>query len=454
MEEFKDEKPTEQSASSDGDFVVIREQIKSRPINKSRLMKNTLFAAVSAVVFGLVACVTFFLLAPFVSGYFEKDEEIEAPKIITFPEDPPEEEMDPGDMLLKDEPEIEIDYSLLAEMDEEAIANLISGIEFTISDYQKLYRSLASVASDTLQSMVSVKTVSTDTNWINDMFEQTDEVAGLIVAKENPNLYILTYSKVLEGNSELVVTFYNGVSARAELLQTDSTTGLCVIVVPFENINEVTLENLSVPIFGSSNSVKIVGTPIIAVGSPSGIYGSMNYGIVAGNSQKLYVPDNYYTRLITDIYGSKDATGVVVNVYGHVIGIIDTNFASKEMGNVIGAIGISELKRTLEKLTNDQESSYAGIVGADVPDEAILLYNAPEGTFVTSVEVDSPAMLAGIQSGDIITAFNNVSVTSYSDYIRMLRGTVPDTEVSVTISRSVRDGYKKMTIYFTTGKAE
>ena len=49
------------------EFVFMREEIKARPINRKKLARNTFLAAISAVVFGLVACVTFALLAPFVT---------------------------------------------------------------------------------------------------------------------------------------------------------------------------------------------------------------------------------------------------------------------------------------------------------------------------------------------------------------------------------------------------
>ena len=97
-------KKLESETQEKDEFVFMREEIKSRPINRKKLMRNTMVAAISAVVFGLVACVTFALLAPFVidriSGN-EKEEEVKVePVVISFPEETVEEEMTPEDMIL------------------------------------------------------------------------------------------------------------------------------------------------------------------------------------------------------------------------------------------------------------------------------------------------------------------------------------------------------------------
>ena len=61
------EKEKTANTEDNKDFVFMREQIKSSAVNKKKLAKSTLISAISALVFGLVACVTFFVLAPLVS---------------------------------------------------------------------------------------------------------------------------------------------------------------------------------------------------------------------------------------------------------------------------------------------------------------------------------------------------------------------------------------------------
>ena len=96
-------------------------------------------------------------------------------------------------------------------------------------------------------------------------------------------------------------------------------------------------------------------------------------------------------------------------------------------------------------MINGKELVRFGVTGANVPGEAVLLYNAPRGAFVRTVEMDSPAMAGGIQAGDIITAVNGRPVTGYMDLVTEVKDMTPDEETEITVSRQSVEGYKNMT---------
>ena len=161
-------KKLESESKEQDEFVFMREEIKSRPINRKKLMRNTVVAAISAVVFGLVACVTFALLAPFVIDRLsdkEKEEEEEKvnPIVISFPEDTEEEEMAPEDMLVTSvEPAPEpVETPTL---DEEEIKALISDVKLGLADYQEMYKSLSDVAVAAQRFLVRVTPVKDSTD--------------------------------------------------------------------------------------------------------------------------------------------------------------------------------------------------------------------------------------------------------------------------------------------------
>ncbi|MCQ2520203.1 MAG: S1C family serine protease [Lachnospiraceae bacterium] len=425
------------------EFVFMREQIKSRPINKSKLAKNTLFSALSAVIFGLVACVTFFLLAPVVSGYLEKDEKTEevAP-LVVFPEETIEEEMRPEDMLITSEPDI--DWSEIEALSEEEIAKAISSIEFTVADYQKLFKSMTSIARDAEKCLVKVRGVKTDTDWFDNMFEESGEVPGLIVADNGVNMFILTYASLLSNADDLYVTFPNDISVRAYMHAKDPLTDLCIVTVPRLGVNEATRRSVEVANLGISNSSMLSGSLVIAIGSPMGTYDSLNIGLVTQLGKKIKVSDHNYKRLSTDIYGSSKATGVLVNLKGEVIGVISTRFTESDTENLINAIGISELKKTIEDMINGQDLVYLGINGANVPEEAVYQNNAPKGAFVLSLDMDSPAMNGGIQAGDIIVDVGGKSIPDYATLVETIREMNTETETEIIACRMSQDGYKRI----------
>ncbi len=75
---------------ADSDFIT--ERIKQRPVNKVKLLRRTLITAAMAVIFSLVACLTFLILEPVFSNWLYPEEE---PAPIEFPAET--EEMLPED---------------------------------------------------------------------------------------------------------------------------------------------------------------------------------------------------------------------------------------------------------------------------------------------------------------------------------------------------------------------
>ena len=441
-------KKLESETKEEDEFVFMREEIKSRPINRKKLVRNTMVAAVSAVVFGLVACVIFALLAPFIldriSDKEKEEEEKINPIIISFPEETEEEEMTPEEMLVTSvEPTPELPEG--TPLDEEEIKALISDVKFSLDDYQNMYKTLADVANAAQRYLVRVTPVKDSTDIFNNAYVRESELSGIITETNETNLFITTKYSQVKGSNDILVTFCNGVSAKAVIAAFDNTTDLCVLSVLENDINEVTRETIRIASLGSSTSYSIVGMPIIAVGSPLGTFKSVNYGIITSNTNKLNLTDSVYKQLYTNIYGSSSATGVLINLKGEVLGIIDTTHSVADTRNLICAYGISELKKPLERMMNGLDTVYMGIKGDDVP-VAMVSAGAPEGVFVLSVEMDSPAMKAGIQSGDIIVGTPLTRINKFKDFLILLRGFNPGDTETIVVFRNSQGEYKQINL--------
>lgn len=445
----------EEDSKKQDDFVFIREEIKSRPVNKKKLVRNTLVAAVSAVVFGLVACITFAILAPFVMNRIsdekeERPENEKNPILVSFPEETIDEEMNPEDMLLTT-PDPEPDLSQFTLLEEEEIQAIIASARFSMNDYEKLYASLSQIAITSARSLVCVSPVKRTTDWLSSTYVNDSKLSGVILEENGSEWFVLTRYSEVKNCELIVVAFFNGTQAQAELVGYDSELDLCILSIPVESISDITKEAIQMPVLGSSTYYNIVGAPCIAIGSPLGGYKSMNYGIVSSNSTKRYATDFQYKELITNMYGDKDASGVIINIKGEIIGIIDDSYEPDEYGNIIRAIGITELKKVLERLINGQKTVLFGITGDDVPG-SLISENAPEGVFVTSVSMNSPAMKAGIQSGDIITGIGEVKVSKFTDLINEIRVAEIGQEADLVIYRKSQDEYKRIDLVISFDK--
>lgn len=437
--EMKPEKEqAEYTPSVQPDF--LREKIKQKPVNKKKLLRRTLITVAMAVVFGLVACFTFLILEPVISNRLYPEEEAQE---VQFPEETVTEEMKPEDMLVQDEVEEE---PVQAELEDEQIEELLSQVQFSLEDYQALYAELAQLATEAGRSVVTVTGVTSDVDWFNNTYENMASASGVIVANNGKSILVLVSAETLHSADSIIVTFCDQAQAEAEVVQRDQTTGLAILSVPLLSISEETMDVIDIATLGSSNNNNLLGTPVIALGSPMGTSGSVCYGVVTSTGTTIDQPDAAYKMIMTDIYGSHNATGVFVNLKGMVIGIIDNANTSNDMGNLLTAYGISELKKTIEKMSNDQELAYIGVHGADVPQEAIEELDIPAGAYIKEIEMDSPAMAAGIQSGDVVTRVNEESITTYGELLNMLNNAEPEQVMTITLMRQGREMSVEVTL--------
>ena len=426
MADSQENKQKEQNDVSEKNFMI--EKIKERPVNKKKLLRRTLITASMAVIFGLVACFTFLVLEPVISNWLYPEEE---PQVVVFPED--QDEMSPEQMLaenMQQENQNSQSSSVPGEiMEQEQIRELLSGIILDLDNYKQIYSALAQYVAEMNRSMVTVTGVS----------------SGVIIAQNGKQLLILTdYSPVKQAD-DIIVTFNEGTQADATLKEKDETTGLAVIAVELDTLNEDFLKNdITIATFGSSNIRDIAGLPVVALGRPMGTNGSLGYGIITSSASESAASDTTYRILQTNIVGSQNAGGVLFNLQGQVIGIITNGKSATDMKNMVCDYGITELKRHIEKMSNGEKFAYLGLKGVDVTEEANSELGVPYGAYITEVEMDSPAMLAGIQQGDVITGFGERVIVSFDEYTNSLLSMKPGDSVELTIMRQSQQEYKQM----------
>ncbi len=421
--------------------AFIREKIKERPINKRKLFRRTVLTAVLAIVFGGVACLSFLVLEPFFSARIAQEE----PQIITFPA--LDDEIRPEDLYADDQEIVAAQEQVVAESIQAsieaseqdrinaAVASAISRMQLDKSDAGELYHSLKQVATEASRSLVLVRCATTADVFVGGTIERSGEKPGLIVADNGVEMLILTYTSILEDGSELSVTWKDGHESPATCKMADEDTGLCVLSVPKRFLESGTQAQIAPAPLGSSASRSLTGTPVIATGSPAGIYASLCYGMIV--SEKLPVDriDKALKVYATDIYGGGESAGFLLNYTGQVIGMIYPEPVAGVDENRIIAYSITELKRLIEHLVNGTPIPYAGIHGASITGDIAEILHMTEGACVLGTEMGSPAMTAGLQSGDIIVSCANSPVESWDAFAQILSEQSPGDELSLEIRR-------------------
>lgn len=409
-------------------FEFITEKVKERPINKKKLMRRTMLTVFMAVIFGLIACLTFSLLEPIISNWLHPQDKIEKIEIPVV-----SEEILPQDMMVHDETALEAS--------QEVIETIKDELELGTEEYQKLYRNIRSLVLEIQNAEVTVTGVTQELDLFNAVYENRDKSIGYIFAQNSTEIMIMVESKNILDTENLEVTFMDGSKVQGKIRGKDKNTGLAVLVVEKQNMSENTLENIGFLELGSSGLSTLIASPVIAMGSPLGNRSAI-YGMITSIDRVINMADCNYKLLTTDIYGSKNAGGILIDLNGKVVGIINQNFNEEETANLISALGISEIKSALQRMSNGLENNYVGIMGTNVPAKIVTTKDIPAGVYVTEIVMDSPAMRGGIQSGDIIVSMDKKKISSFADYIKILSECTPGDTKEVVLMRQSQEIYK------------
>lgn len=429
------------------DFMM--EKIKERPVNKKKLLRRTVTTAAMAVIFGLIACLTFLILEPVFSNWLYPEEE---PQAVVFPEEI--DELAPEDMLVEDEPPSIQEAVESVMLEDEQIQKILDNVSLDKENYLQLYDAMSSYVEELNASMVTVTGVSSNVDWLNDTYEQEGQTYGVLVANNGKEYLILTSRATVRQKEDIRVTFCSGESAEAEVKQTDSQTSLAVVAVPISSLTKETRDAVKVATLGSSNLKNPVGIPVVALGSPLGSVGSAGYGMIVSAAVPLSKVDANYKLFVTDIAGTSDGLGVLFNMQSQIVGIITPDRARAELKNNVTAVGISELRKLIENMSNGKTAAYMGISGTDVTVDANREYWVPFGAYVREIEMDSPAMFAGIQRGDVIVEIAGNSIENFNNYAAALLRLDAGQTVTVIVQRSVQNSYREMEIELTLGEAK
>ena len=162
-------------------YEFISEKIKEKPVNKKKLVYHVCFVVLLAVLFGIVASVTFVLCQPKMDDLLHPKED----PTITIPKDEPEQETE------TEEPDTETETN---EPDSEA---QIVYEQLTLADFQTLQNEMYAIGKQANKFIVAVTGVKSNTDWFNNAYESKGQGSGIIIANSGQELLILTERKVI-----------------------------------------------------------------------------------------------------------------------------------------------------------------------------------------------------------------------------------------------------------------
>ncbi|MCU1622847.1 MAG: putative serine protease match [Frankiales bacterium] len=299
--------------------------------------------------------------------------------------------------------------------------------------------SVAGIAARVLRSVVSIQVDSGTTGGTG---------SGVVLRSDG---YVLTNNHVVSGGGSITVSFTDEsqTDLKARVVGTDPETDLAVIKI----LGSPKL----VPATLGTSSDLVVGDPVLAIGSPLGLAGTVTSGIISALNRTVQVPSEtgaaappLFNAIQTDAaITPRTAGGALVDAAGRVIGI---NSAIATLGNTTadtqsGSIGVGfaipvdEARSIAEQLIRTGKATHPSInvlartVGADG--------NGPRGARLISLTSGGAAAKAGLRPGDIITGVGGTAVHSVDQLVVALRehrvgDTVPVTYLRGGSTRTAR----------------
>ncbi|WP_279477851.1 Do family serine endopeptidase [Aureimonas sp. SK2] len=246
--------------------------------------------------------------------------------------------------------------------------------------------------------------------------------------------YLVTNNHVVEGGSDYTVVLDDGTELKAELIGADSRTDLALLKVDGGD-RKFTYVN-----FADDSKVR-VGEWVVAVGNPFGLGGSVTAGIVSARGRDIGAgPYDDFIQIDAAV-NRGNSGGPAFNLEGQVIGV-NTAIFSPSGGNVgiAFAIPASTAKSVVQSLreNGNVQRGWLGVQIAPVTEDIAeaLGLSADEGAIVTLPDTNTPAVKAGIQTGDVITAVNGQTIKGPRELARKVAEYRPGTTIDVKVWRN------------------
>lgn len=256
--------------------------------------------------------------------------------------------------------------------------------------------------------------------------------SGVIMTEEG---HILTNNHVIAGADAIQVMLYDGRSAKAVVIGTDSATDLAVLKIELPDVRPIKL--------GNSDAAR-VGDVVLAIGNPLGFGHSVTQGIVSALGRSGLQLNTYEDYIQTDaIIHLGNSGGALIDTAGRLLGINTLIYtANNQKQNGTTGIGISlATPESLAVFVMKDLITYGEVIrgwlGVSVEPIGAVPDSSDRRQMLSVVEVaaGSPAQKAGVQVGDIITHINAEAVQDARLTMHRIAMLRPGDTVSISLQR-------------------
>lgn len=372
------------------EYSFLQEVIKDEVGGTGKRKKRILRKIGVGIFIGLVACFTFSVFKPWVESRISGN-----PDEVTIPRDTKQTAENEADRSGKD------------------------GNGQKKDNYSKSVKSLSDVAKKGKRSVVSLLVLTGATIGNKEFVSESQSVSGVLIADNGQELLILGPTMEVGETQQIQATFCDGKKYQVTEKKSDANLELTIYAVKESQLEEKTAKSIRLAALGSSYEVK-KGDTTVLLGMLFGQGDAVGYGVLRSSTEKAEWADGTYHILGAELAGFTGGSGIMFNRQGEVVGIICDAAGEDAKEELMHAYAISDIKDVMQFLANGESVPYIGIHATDVSENIAEDRGIPRGIYVDKVEADSPAMRAGIQSGDVLTAIGGTDIENFEQYHEFL----------------------------------
>src|SRR5215467_10029767 len=267
----------------------------------------------------------------------------------------------------------------------------------------------------------------------------TGQGSGFFISADG---YAVTNNHVVDKAETVEVSTDDGKTYSAKVIGTDPRTDVALIKVDGRD---------DFPHVRFADKPPRIGDWVLAVGNPFGLGGTVTAGIVSARGRDIGAgPYDDFIQIDAPV-NRGNSGGPTFDVDGSVIGV-NTAIFSPSGGSVGIAFDIpAETVKSVVAQLKDKGTVSRGWIGvqiqpvtADIAESLGL--KGTQGALVAEPQPDSPAVNAGIQAGDVITAVNGVAVRDHRDLARQIGGMAPGSTVRLTVLQKGQEKTLSLTL--------
>ena len=288
--------------------------------------------------------------------------------------------------------------------------------------------------------------------------------SGIIIGKNDKELLILTNAHVVNNLDTLTAKFVNNKSVKASVKGSDAAHDVAIVAVPLSEIDNDTMNAISIATLSSNSENTNVGEQVVAIGNSAGLGQNVTVGYISAKDRSIDVEGTTFSNLfVTDAaISSGNSGGALLNMKGEVIGINFAGNTSSNVENMGYTIPIYTVQDLIDSLMTKEtrtevdasESSYLGIAGVDITSTVSQNYGYPQGILIRQVANNSPAQKAGLTQYDILSSFDGQSVSSMSGFQNILKYYKAGETVTITYYHLENNEYVEKTAEVTLVHAD